>query len=89
MKAQYTIQRPVKVGIYDAEYTARVYAGKIITVSPYVRWRGNTGGYAERREAIHDQTVVDAVLADLHDGAEHTAWQTIGAYLGDDWLEHA
>lgn len=86
-KPQYTINKPVKVGIYDnCEYIARVYPDKIITVSPYVKWVGQSGGYAERKEAIRDQATVDAVLADLRDGAEDSAWQTIGRYLQDGYL---
>ena len=81
-KPQYTIRQDVKVGIYDnCEYIARVYVDKIVTVSPYVKWVGNSGGYAEHKEIIRDQATVDAVLVNLQDGAEDRAWQIIHACL--------
>ena len=81
-----TMRKDVQVGIYDDAYVARIYANKIITTAPYVRWVGQTGYYAERKQAIRDQAVVDAVLADLRDGAIDSAWMTIGQAIGDDWL---
>jgi hypothetical protein len=87
MSPKHTITKDVKVGIYDnCEYVARVYTDKIIVVSPYVKWVGNTGGYAEKKEAIRDQRVVDIVLADLADDAEDSAWAHIGEHLGDGYL---
>ena len=85
----HTITMPCKVGIYDnSEYTARVYRDKIIVTSPYVKWVGNTGGYAERKEAIRDQAVVDAVIRDIADDAETSAWRKIGIALNDEWLSY-
>lgn len=82
-----TITKDVKVGIYDnCEYVARVYADKIIVVTPYVKWVGNTGSYAEHKDAIRDKKIIDAVLADLSDGCEESAWGRIGNYLQDGWL---
>ena len=90
MKATYTITKSVQVGIYEnCEYIARVYADKIIVVSPYVKWVGNTGGYAERKVAIRDVKVVNAVLADLSDDREDSAWAKIGRYLDDAYLSAA
>jgi len=84
-----TITLETKVGIYDnCEYVARVYGDKIIVVSPYVKWTGNTGGYAEAHEAIRDKAVVDAILADLDDDCEDSAWQKIGRAIGDEFLEN-
>lgn len=80
------ITKDVKVGIYDSEYVARVYKDKIILVVPYVKWAGNTGGYAESKEAIRDQKVVDAVIKKLDEGCEDAAWVIIGNNVGDDWL---
>jgi hypothetical protein len=87
MLPKHTITKDVKVGIYEnCEYVARVYADKITVKSPYVKWTGNTGGYAEKKEVIRNQEVVDAVLADLADDAEDTAWERIGEHLGDGYL---
>ena len=84
---KYTITLDTKVGIYEnCEYVARVYADKIIVVSPYVKWVGNTGGYAEQKEAIRDPKTVAAVLQDLDDDAESSAWAKIGKSLGNDYL---
>ena len=90
MKATYTITRDITVGIYEnCEYIARVYADKIIVVSPYVKWVGNSGGYAERKEAIRDPVVIAKVLADLADDCEDSAWAKIGRALGDEYLSCA
>lgn len=87
---KYTITRDVSVGIYDnCEYTARVYADKIIVVSPYVKWVGNSGGYAERKEAIRTPEVVAAVLADLADDCEDSAFAKIGRAIDDEYLANA
>lgn len=87
---KHTITKDVKVGIYEnCEYVARVYADKIILVSPYVKWVGNTGGYAESKVAIRDQAVVARVLLDIADDAEDSAWAKIGRAVGDDHLAHA
>jgi hypothetical protein len=90
MKATYTITKNVQVGIYEnCDYTARIYKDKIIVVSPYVKWVGNTGGYAERKEAIRNQKVIDSVLADLADDCEDSAWAKIGRALDDEYLANA
>ncbi|NTU67980.1 MAG: hypothetical protein HGB02_03765 [Chlorobiaceae bacterium] len=87
MSPKHTITKDVKVGIYDnCEYVARVYADKITVKSPYIKWVGNTGGYAEKKEVIKNQSVVDVVLSCLSDDAEDTAWERIGEYLSDSYL---
>ena len=84
------ITKDCKVGIYDnCEYIARIYADRIVVTSPYVKWAGNTGGYAERKERITDPATLAAVRADLADDAEDSAWGAIGNALGDDWLMQA
>jgi len=43
----------VKVGIYDnCTVTVRLYEDRAVHREPYVRWIGNTGGYAERTNRI-------------------------------------
>jgi hypothetical protein len=84
---KFTLSLDVQVGIYDnCEYIARVYSDKIIVVSPYIKWVGNTGGYAERKEAIRTPALIAAVLADLDDDCEDSAWAKIGCALGDGYL---
>lgn len=61
-----TITKGVKVGIYEnCEYVARIYPDRIVLTSPYVRWVGNTGGYAERKERIDNPVVVVAHVIGL------------------------
>lgn len=77
-----TITRDTSVGIYDnCEYVARIYKDKIIVVSPYVKWVGNTGGYAESKNAIRNQKTVDSVIQALADDCEDDAWDIIDGYL--------
>lgn len=76
------ITKDVRVGIYDTcKDVARIYTDKIIVITPYVKWVGNTGGYAERKAAIRDQGVIAAVRADLADACEESAWAKILDYL--------
>lgn len=85
-----TIYKSVQVGIYDnCTYVARIYADKIIVTTPYVKWLGNTGGYAESKEKITHPEILSAVALALRDDADTTAWQAIGQYLQDDYLCHA
>ena len=86
----HTITMDCKVGIYDnCEYVARIYPGRIVVTSPYVKWAGNSGGYAERKERITDPNVLASVRAALADDAEDSAWGAIGRALGDPFLAHA
>ncbi len=86
-KPLFTICKDVSVGIYDnCEYIARIYKNKIIVVSPYVKWVGNTGGYAEAKNAIREPKIIEGVLQDLTDDCEDSAWGKIGSALDDDYL---
>lgn len=58
------IQKPIQVGIFDSTLVARCYRDKIIITEPYVRWVGNTGGYAVRKHRIDDPAQVAAFRAD-------------------------
>jgi hypothetical protein len=90
MKAAYTIAKDVHVGIYnDCCYVARIYTDKVIVTVPYVKWVGNTGGYAERRAAIRDQNTVDAILADMRAGYRDAAWAKMGRAIGDEYLTNS
>lgn len=86
MKPMHTITKDVQVGIYDSEYVARIYKDKVIVITPYVKWVGNTGGYAESKESIRDQKTVDRIIKELDDDCEDTAWEVIGNYLQDTYL---
>ena len=82
MKTLYTITADVSVGIYEnCVETARIYADKIVCVRPYIKWAGNTGGYAEKREVIRVKSVVDKVIAAMDDGCEDSAWSEIDRYF--------
>lgn len=87
MKATRVIYKDVKVGIFDSEYIARIYKDKIIVTFPYVKWVGNTGGYAEYKQSIRDQKTFDRIVKELNDGCETTAWKIIGNYFDDAYLE--
>lgn len=86
MKPIHTITKNVNVGIYDAEYVARIYKDKVIVVSPYIKWVGNTGGYSESKESIRDQKTVDRIIKELNNDCEDTAWGIIGNKLQDTFL---
>jgi len=77
MKLLYTIREATKVGIWDnTEQVARVYEDRTVATMPYVRWVGNTGGYAEYKVRITGKAHT-AIVAALDDGAETTAWRII------------
>ena len=81
------IYSDVAVELYDrCRYVARIYTDRIIVTTPYVKWVGNTGVYAEKKEAIRDRETIAAVLADLSDDAEKSAWRRIAVSLHDHWL---
>lgn len=53
MKAIATVNIDTKVGIYDnCTISIRVHADRTLIREPYVRWIGNTGGYAEANHRI-------------------------------------
>ena len=82
MKPLYTITADVSVGIYEnCVETARIYADKIVCIRLYVKWTGNTGGYAEKREVIRVKSIVDKVIAAMDDGCEDSAWAVIDRYF--------
>lgn len=87
MKPMHTITKDVSVGIYNSEYTARIYKDKIIVVSPYVKWVGNTGGYAESKQSIRDQEIIDEILTEMADDCKNAAWGLIGEAIGDPYLD--
>ncbi len=84
----HTLRYGCKVGIYDSAYVARIYSDKIIVVSPYVKWVGNTGGYAESKQSIRDQRIVDRVIQELADDCETSAWNIIGGALDNEYLQN-
>ena len=72
-----TITKTVSVGIYDnCEQIARIYDDRTVATMPYVKWNGNTGGYAEYKVKIVGRAHED-ILAAMSDGAEDTAWEII------------
>ena len=89
IKPLYTIDRPANVGIWEnQEYLARIYADKIIVISPYVKWANNTGTLDYRKNAIRDQKIVDLILQDLADECEDDAWAKIDHVLSNYTLNN-
>ncbi len=81
------ITKDCKVGIYDnCAYIARIYPDRIVATVPFVRWIGNTGGYAENTYRITNPQVLTSVRDALADGAEESAWIAIGRELDDQYL---
>lgn len=87
---KYTITHATSVGIYDhCEYTARIYQDKITVTSPYIRWDGNSGGYAEKKQTIANAIITKNVIADLANHDTSSAWNRIGNAIDDDYLMNA
>ena len=77
-KLLHTITLDSDVGIWESQTsTARIYNDKIIVGQPYVKWIDNSGNLNFRKVAIRNQKVVDAVLADMADDSEDSAWDQI------------
>ena len=77
-KLLHTITRESDVGIWNNQTsTARIYNDKIIVGQPYVKWLHNSGALDFRKVALRNQKVVDAVLADMADDSEDSAWDQI------------
>ena len=73
------ITNDVSVGIYDnCQQVARIYDDRTVAILPYVKWVGNTGGYAERKFRITGPAHAE-ILAAINDGADDTAWRIIYA----------
>ena len=67
----------VEMEFANKEHVARIYADKILVSSPYVRWFSQHHKIDCRKSAIRNQKVIDAVLADIADGCEDSAWDRI------------
>lgn len=81
-KLLHQITQDRKVGIYEnAEKVARVYDDKIILTLPYVKWIGNTGGYAEKKISIRDMELIAKVHAELADECVDSAWDILDAHV--------
>ena len=88
-KLEYTLRKPAHVDIYDGKYVAyvaRIYADKIVLMTPCVRWDGNSGTYDVAKTVIRELRVIDAVRQDLRDDAEDSAWAAIGRAEQDAYL---
>lgn len=80
------ITKDVVVGIYDSEYSANIYADKIIVTTPYIKWIDNSGSLDTKKNAIRDKKIIDKVIAVLNDDCEDSAWDIIGRELYDEHL---
>lgn len=73
----HTLTADCQVGIYDnCTRVARVYADRTVATLPYVKWVGNTGGYAEAKHRITGRDH-EAILAAMSDECDDTAWEII------------
>ena len=89
-KPLFIMRKDVSVGIYNnCKYIARVYGDKIIIRSPYIKWVGNTGGYAEAKNVIREPNIIGRITRDLSDNCEESAWGKIGNALGDTYLSYS
>ena len=85
-----TITKNAQVGIYEnCAYVARIYADKIVVITPHVKWVGNTGGYAERKDTIRDANTIARVCAAIYADNFEAAWAIIGYRLDDKYLQCA
>ena len=82
----------MQVGIYDnCTQTIRLYEDRVCIKSPYVRWIGNTGGYAEAHYRVTDPKVIDQLKrlaqAEIDDDADYTyqARKIADIATGDYW----
>jgi hypothetical protein len=67
----------LQVGIYDnCTQTIRLYEDRVCIKEPYVKWIGNTGGYAEAHYRVTDPGTVEDLTAlaqaELDDSADYT-----------------
>ena len=90
--ADRTFALDVKVGIYDTEYSMQICADRVVVRSPYVRWRGNTGGLAFRRDTIEDKLLLERITAAMAEADEdeiyNEVWALVGGAIGDDYLRN-
>jgi len=57
--------------------TARIYLDKIIVIEPYVRWVNNSGSLAEAKKSIRNPETVAAIITEMADDCEDSAWERI------------
>ena len=67
----------LQVGIYEnCNQVIRLYEDRVCIRSPYVKWIGNTGGYAEAHYRVTDPRVVqelkELAQAEIDDDADYT-----------------
>ena len=80
----YTITRDVSADFWPAmQYIAWVYEYKIIIETSYIKWVNDSSKYTYWRNAIYEQTVIDAILVDMAKGCEKEAWARIGRAIDD------
>lgn len=86
-KLLYTLEDTVDVGIYEnCDKIAKIYDDKILLTIPEVKWTDNTGSYNETKVSIRDKKVIAAVIKEMEDECEDSAWNLINEeyiYLED------
>ena len=82
----------LQVGIYEnCTQTIKVWEDRVTVRSPYVKWIGNTGGYAEAHYRITDPKVVqrlkDLAQAEIDDEADYEseARGIVDSVTGEGW----
>jgi hypothetical protein len=58
------IERSVQVGIFEnCTLSIRIYPDRTLVREPYIRWVGNTGGYAERNLRLEGEAHMALIRA--------------------------
>jgi hypothetical protein len=86
MKPIETLVCDVKCGIFDTEYTAKIYKDRIVVKTPFIKWTNNSGNLSFSKDTIMNQEIVDKVKAFTDDLEEDKAWSLIGDNLSDEYL---
>jgi hypothetical protein len=87
MKPHRKIVLNVRVGIYDDQYSANVYADRIVLRAPIVKRVKNSGSLDFERTIIMNDYITEHVIYALAVDNEAAAWSLIGGVVGDDYLK--
>jgi hypothetical protein len=80
------LKLPVEVGIWDTEYTARLYTNHIVVRVPCVKWQGNTGTLSFKK---HNIARVKGDFAYMLNEEQISAfWAWLGEQLDDSYLKY-
>ncbi len=77
----------IKVGIYDSEWSVRLYEDRALVVMPIVKWVGNSGGYAEIKSRITGRDLaklLDIAKREIEDDAVGDYSEDVREIIRDD-----